>query len=204
MPPTVLFVRVYGEPAPQGSKSFKGTFRDKGGRQRGIMVESSKKVAPWRDSVALAVVNANMLAGLLFDGPVRLTVRFLMPRGKSEPKKTRPHTRAPDLSKLVRATEDAITTSGAWRDDAQVVELVAIKETAEPGEAAGCFIYIEAIATEGKSHVEEKSAEAAVARSPGRAGKRGGGGVRERAAAAAGKRGKWDAKLELDGGQFFA
>jgi len=37
----------------------------------------------------------------------------------------------PDLSKLVRATEDALTDAGLWRDDAQVVEISAMKYWAD-------------------------------------------------------------------------
>ena len=40
-----LTFRVYGTPAPQGSKRHVG---------RGVMVESSKKVAPWRQDVVAA------------------------------------------------------------------------------------------------------------------------------------------------------
>ncbi|WP_312681328.1 hypothetical protein [Stenotrophomonas chelatiphaga] len=41
---------VYGSPAPQGSKSFKGLAKS----GRAILVESSKKVCPWRQDVKLA------------------------------------------------------------------------------------------------------------------------------------------------------
>ena len=33
---------------------------------------------------------------------------------------------APDLSKLLRSTEDALTQAGAWKDDARVVEYKAL------------------------------------------------------------------------------
>ncbi len=35
--------------------------------------------------------------------------------------------RRPDLSKLVRSTEDALSDAGAWEDDARVVECLARK-----------------------------------------------------------------------------
>ena len=46
----------------------------------------------------------------------------------SLPKKRPSHPmRTPDLSKLVRSTEGAITSAGLWRDDARVVECTAAK-----------------------------------------------------------------------------
>lgn len=110
----VSFV-VYGIPAPQGSKSFKGIRAG-----HAIMVESSKKVKPWRklvESVA-AATKAETL-----DGPLAARMVFTMPKPKSAPKRrqTWPD-RTPDLSKLVRSTEDAIVTAGLIADDARIVE----------------------------------------------------------------------------------
>ena len=79
--------RVIGVPAPQGSKSLKGTYRcKKTGALRGRMVEASKKVAPWREAVALQVANELQKAPAFFDGAVRLTLQFIMPRTGAEPK----------------------------------------------------------------------------------------------------------------------
>jgi Holliday junction resolvase RusA-like endonuclease len=122
---------AYGLPAPQGSKRFVG--RAKSGR--GIMVESSDKVAPWREAVKLAarrVIDAQPGFGPL-DGPLRAVYVFTMPKPASAPKRrqTWPD-RMPDLSKLVRSTEDALTDAGLWVDDARVVELCATKTY--PGE----------------------------------------------------------------------
>ena len=113
-----LEIVVLGVPGPQGSKSFKGM--SKAGRA--ILAESSKKVAPWRDSVAWAAREA-MAGRPPIDGPVRCQMVFVFPRPKSR-KCTALHDRKPDLSKLIRSTEDALTTGGAWADDARVVEYV--------------------------------------------------------------------------------
>src|SRR5688572_10891443 len=148
----MLFARVYGVPAPQGSKSFKGTFV-RNGRTVGRLVEASKKVKPWRQAVTLAMIEANGEVKAHFTDAVRLTIQFIMPRVSSEPKGwTRYHTRAPDLSKLIRATEDAITDAAIWTDDSHVVEVVASKATAEPGEAPGCSLVIEALPAKEKPH----------------------------------------------------
>jgi crossover junction endodeoxyribonuclease RusA len=143
-----LFARVYGVPGAQGSKRHVG-----GGR----MIESSKKVGPWRDAVTAAVIQAREASSAYFEDAVRLTVTFIMPR-KGEPKGwTRRHTRAPDLDKLVRSTCDAITIAAAWKDDSRVVEFVAIKVTAEPGEAPGCSLSIEALPPKEKPHGKNKA-----------------------------------------------
>src|SRR6476659_7055493 len=76
---TVTFT-VPGKPAPQGSKSFKG-FRN----GRGVMVESSKEVGPWRERVALAAHNA--MAGCeLITAAVTVRLDLVLPRPKSTPK----------------------------------------------------------------------------------------------------------------------
>ena len=53
---------------------------------------------------------------------------FTLPKPASAPKRTRTWPcRMPDLSKLIRSTEDALTDAGVWTDDARVVEVVARK-----------------------------------------------------------------------------
>jgi crossover junction endodeoxyribonuclease RusA len=48
---------------------------------------------------------------------------FTLPKPSSAPKRTRTWPmRYPDLSKLLRSTEDALTTAGVWADDARVIE----------------------------------------------------------------------------------
>jgi Holliday junction resolvase RusA-like endonuclease len=126
----IIEIAVYGTPAPQGSKSFKGI---SGGR--GIMVESSKKVKPWRDAVrADAIVERQaMTAFAVLDEPlyVEMVFTFVRPRSHYRTGRnahllrdgapTRPSAK-PDVSKLCRSTEDALTDAGIWRDDARVVE----------------------------------------------------------------------------------
>jgi Holliday junction resolvase RusA-like endonuclease len=113
-----LCIVVRGDPAPQGSKSFKGLSKS----GKGIMVESSKRVRPWRqDVVAAAVIAMRGLEPLKGPLIVRMVFTLRKPNGLS---KRRIHfpMRTPDLSKLARSTEDALTTAGVWEDDARVVE----------------------------------------------------------------------------------
>ena len=127
---TVLELTVYGRPAPQGSKRHVG-----GGR----MIESSKFVAPWRDDVKAAAehaIAARVRPGhdwAPLDGPLAAYMVFSLPRpaahygtgrnaGTLRPTAPTRPAGTPDLSKLARSTEDALTAAGLWRDDARLVE----------------------------------------------------------------------------------
>jgi crossover junction endodeoxyribonuclease RusA len=123
---------VYGSPAPQGSKKFAGTTKE----GRGILVESSAKVRPWRMDVKQAAeqlrVSLNGLATL--DGPLSVSMVFTLPKPASAPKRRRTWPdRKPDVSKLARSTEDAISDAGLWADDARVVEYTRLAKVF-PGE----------------------------------------------------------------------
>lgn len=98
-----------GHPAPQGSKRHVG---------HGVMIESSKQVAPWRE----AVKGAGFGAGACLDGPLAVFMVFTVPRPKAARRADVVPCRTPDLSKLARSTEDAITEVGLWADDARVAE----------------------------------------------------------------------------------
>ncbi len=125
----MLKIIAYGTPAPQGSKSFKGMA---GGHA--ILAESSKKVKPWREAVKWAALEACAAEnpsqqghGMgCVSGPIAVQMIFTMLRPKSAKKGAMPSTR-PDLSKLVRSTEDSLTDAGTWEDDARVVECFAMK-----------------------------------------------------------------------------
>jgi Holliday junction resolvase RusA-like endonuclease len=112
---------VYGEPGAQGSKRFVRTTA----AGKGIMVESSAKVAPWRQDVkqAAEAVLAELGRPSVFQGPVavRMVFSFLRPKSVSRSKRPYPSV-TPDVSKLARSTEDALTSAGVWRDDCLVVE----------------------------------------------------------------------------------
>lgn len=61
-------------------------------------------------------------------GPLAVEMVFTVKKPQSAPKRTRtwPITR-PDLSKYVRAAEDALTDAGAIHDDSQIVIIHAYK-----------------------------------------------------------------------------
>ena len=120
----MIEVTVYGIPGPQGSKNFKGRSKKTG---KGILVESSKKVKPWREAVEASAVNtiigASIDIPLPLDGPLVARMVFTLPKPVNAPKrrKTWPD-RMPDLDKLARSTGDALTSSGLIADDARIVE----------------------------------------------------------------------------------
>jgi crossover junction endodeoxyribonuclease RusA len=133
---TAIEFHVPGKPAPQGSKRHVG---------RGILVESSKEVGPWRERVALCASNA-MCGRSLLDGAVRVRLELTLPRPKSAPKRsTPPAVKRPDVDKLARAILDAITGI-IVRDDSQIVDLHATKRLAELGETPGVAITVELVA----------------------------------------------------------
>lgn len=117
-----LVITVIGRPAPQGSKRLLA---------HGAMVESSKRVKPWREDVKQAALDAiEARAWHRLDGPVAVEVLFCFDPPKSAPKKRRiwPTTRSSgDIDKLARAALDSLTAAGAFHDDSQVVWLLARK-----------------------------------------------------------------------------
>lgn len=130
----VTFI-VPGKPAPQGSKRHVG---------RGILIESSREVGPWRERVALAAHNA-MNGRTLLDGPIAVRLALTLPRPKSAPKRTTPPAvKRPDIDKLARAILDAITGT-VIHDDSQITYLRVTKRLADIGETPGATIVVGAI-----------------------------------------------------------
>jgi len=120
--------QVHDRPAPQGSKRVFKT---------GGMKEMSPNLDNWRAAVINAALNTKALIGakaIIFPKPMplRLSITFHFKRPKNhyrtgkfqdQLREDAPHYMAiaPDLSKLIRATEDAITQAAVWTDDSQVV-----------------------------------------------------------------------------------
>lgn len=127
----VLTIRVLGTPAPQGSKRHVG---------RGIMVESSKRLAPWREAVlhaALDAIRAQHWEQRYVD-PVVVDIVFVFPRPRHHYRTGRnahllrdnaPRVMAnmPDVEKCVRGVLDPLTNAGVFHDDRQVAVLSAAK-----------------------------------------------------------------------------
>ena len=148
-----VVIRVLGQPAPQGSK--KAFAIRKGGQLTGrvAVVESSdKKVKSWRAAVVEAASEVKKWP--MLEGPLFVGMTFYLPRPLSHYGTGRnagtlrdsapayPSGR-PDSSKLLRATEDALTTAGIYRDDAQIVTTRLAKRYADGELLPGVHIVIE-------------------------------------------------------------
>jgi Holliday junction resolvase RusA-like endonuclease len=122
-------IRVYGNPAPQGSKRvFNGR----------VVEAAGQKLKVWRKAIATACQNIVTEEHSLLLGPVRVEVDFYLPRPASVTIKKRALPIVPpDLDKLLRGLLDGIGQSEMiWGDDSQVVEIVATKfyaDDTEPG-----------------------------------------------------------------------
>ena len=134
---------VFGKPAPAGSK--RAFYNPKLGRA--LVVDANTKTKPWQAEVTAAAVEASeraMLAGRLIEGPLCLSVDFYEPRPKghfnskgelnAQGLRNPFPAKKPDVTKLVRAIEDALTKV-VYRDDAQIVATVAAKHFGEPARA---------------------------------------------------------------------
>jgi crossover junction endodeoxyribonuclease RusA len=123
---------VPGKAAPQGSKKHVG---------RGILIESSKEVGPWRERVALAAHNA-MGGRAPVSGAVDVWLVFVLPRPKSAPKTRTPAaTKRPDADKLARAILDALSNV-CFVDDSQVTGLRITKRIAGIEEQPGVYVEV--------------------------------------------------------------
>ena len=123
---------VPGIPAPQGSKKHVGN---------GVLIESSKKVAPWRKAVATTVAELDFIP---FDEPVEIFTTYLLPRPATVTRQL--PSVPPDLDKLERGLFDALTIAGVWSDDSLVVDSHPSKRYAD-GNPTGALIRIVSVGT---------------------------------------------------------
>lgn len=132
---TVVAFTVLGKAQPAGSKrAFRHPHTG-----RIMVTDAAKGSRPWKQQVAGAGAE---LVDELLDGPLALEVTFYVARPKGHYGSGRnaavvrpsapefPATR-PDVTKLLRGTEDALT-GVLWRDDAQIVDQVARKRYGTP------------------------------------------------------------------------
>lgn len=126
-----LAFTAYGTPQPAGSKrAFV-----KGNHAR--VVDDNPKGKPWKNAVGWEAVAA-MAGRTMLDVPLTVAFRFYVARPKGHFGKrgllpsapAHPAVR-PDVLKLARAVEDALTGI-VWRDDAQIVRETLTKEYGEP------------------------------------------------------------------------
>jgi Holliday junction resolvase RusA-like endonuclease len=138
----ILIFRAYGIAQPKGStRAFVPR-----GWTRPIITDSNRSLKAWQQLVSEAASQA--MDGLpdedraLIPGGVRLSIAFYLPRPQSLAKRIRQHCKAPDVDKCARSVLDALTHV-AYHDDAQVVELLAVKRYAGPTEVPCAVIRVE-------------------------------------------------------------
>lgn len=137
---------VYGQPQTAGSKrSFvpldrktKEPFRRASGGIVVSTVDDNPKGKDWKNAIAYTASAA--CSGPLLNDALSVAMRFYRPRPKSHLGKAglnkvgkenpRPTTK-PDVLKLARCAEDALTGI-VWRDDAQIVSETLEKHWGEP------------------------------------------------------------------------
>lgn len=136
---------VPGKPQPAGSK--RAFTNKKLGRT--MVVDANPKAKPWQalvhDYVVAELEDATL--PLIPEGAISLTLKFSVarPLGHYGTKGLRPSapnrpTVRPDVLKLARAVEDALT-GVLWRDDAQIVDEYLVKEY---GDREGVAIHVRA------------------------------------------------------------
>ena len=156
---TPFRIMIHGRPAPAGSKTSqvvrdrKGQvvwYKTSGGAERPVLVTrpASKYQKPWQYAVQIQLRAA--WYGEPLHGPLAVTMEFIFRRPAShygtgkhrsqmKPSAPKAMTSTPDLSKLIRATEDGCTGI-AWQDDRQIVATLAGKQWSR--DESGCIITI--------------------------------------------------------------
>lgn len=137
-----LHFTVIGVARQMGSKR---AFVPKG-HTRPIITDSNKNLKAWQQLVAehaaVAIGALPKADRVLSTEGMRLTIAFYLPRPQSLRDRVTAHTKAPDLDKLVRATQDAIEQV-VYANDSQVCDLVAMKRYAAPGAVPRAEVWIE-------------------------------------------------------------
>lgn len=150
---------VAGRPRGKGSPTYHGIVRKDGSivtRPNGypvVVVHEPDDAIAWQAAVASAAMMARTRAkGSVLFGPIAVTVRTYRSRpkghygtGRNEGllKTTAPRwpSQKPDVDKLVRNALDGMT-GVVYRDDGQVVQLVAQKRYAPLGEPEGLVVEV--------------------------------------------------------------
>ena len=137
--PAIEFV-VRGTPQPKGSAR---AFKHNGSGRVIVWADNRGRLKVWESCVRAAALRVRPRDR--FYGPVGLTVRFELARPKSATPAKRPHPHVkPDLSKLLRGIEDAL--SGIlYNDDAQIVQVRCEKTYCPADQEPGAVVTVIAL-----------------------------------------------------------
>ena len=143
-----VVLRVYGVPAPQGSKTP---------TRWGGLRESSQKVGPWRSEVAYTARKVYSGKPIAEAVAIEIIFYFQRPKHHFSKAKGKEHTLVPsapmhctscshgDLDKICRSTMDGLAVRSGGSiicDDSQVVELWCKKRYADETELPGALVCI--------------------------------------------------------------
>ena len=103
----------------------------------------SRVILVWKAQVVLAASAYRQR----FDVPVMLEAEFYLPRPKTRKQDEYCQTK-PDIDNLLKSTMDALSQAGVWRDDAQVVAVVASKRYESANHGIGAVIKVTALEAE--------------------------------------------------------
>lgn len=117
---------VPGIPAPKGS------FKIVGRRGlRGRITNDNERTKPWEWAITAEAMKLWPAAHRKLDAPFAIKMEFYLPRPQRSPQHP---TKKPDIDKLARSVNDALTAAGIWRDDSCLVDQRAAKfYSDEPG-----------------------------------------------------------------------
>ena len=112
---------ILGIPRPQGRPRFArvGKF---------VKTYEAKEDTHYKENVSAQLVTQNPT---YLTGPVGAHFIFYLPRPISLPKKIIHHLKKPDLTNLIKGTEDACRGI-LWKDDAQIVMMIITKKYGDP------------------------------------------------------------------------
>lgn len=149
----VLVFNVYGKPQTAGSKRAFVIPAKEGKKARAIITDDNKHGGDWKRDVKRAALAAMDDDAQLMMGPLRVRFAFRLERAKGhygsgknsevlKPSAPAYPTSKPDVLKLARCAEDALT-GVVWGDDAQITTELLTKRFCSLGERPGCEITIE-------------------------------------------------------------
>lgn len=139
-------INVSGIPRPGGSKTLAFNFKTK----KHYMRDAGKYTAAWRKTVTRAALEQYF--GDMLLGPVYMSYEFRFPRPKNHfrtgkfshvLKDDAPtwHTNTPDLTKIIRSTEDSLIGI-VYKDDSQVCNRDELKRYCNDGEEPGVTVTV--------------------------------------------------------------
>jgi crossover junction endodeoxyribonuclease RusA len=145
--PEVLYFRVPGIAAPQGSISAFPTGNKTGKGKKVAITHKNKRTKPWRKAVKdVAETATEMHHGWsTLTVPTKVAIEFYLPRPKSVSKTRLFPMVKPDIDKLARAILDALKDAEVIKDDNLVCDLTCTKRYATELTPVGVEVIVRAL-----------------------------------------------------------